>query len=383
MNKIKILYVFAEPFKSGGQEAFAINVYKNIDHSKFSIDLFTPYEFSNQNMKNILKDEDSIIHYDMNFDGKERKINYIIAINRFFKSMQKKYDIIHFNSGSSFALALGAKFAKKNTTAKIILHSHATGINSMKHSIINVLSKSNYKKADMFFGCSKSAGIFRFGNKIVNSKKFAVINNGIDINKFKFNKKIRENFRKKYNISNEMIVIGNVGRLSTEKNQVFLLDVFKKINQKNKKTILFIIGEGDEEERLKSYSKKINISNNVVFLGKKENIENYYQMFDTFVFPSLYEGLGISAIEAQTSGLICFVSEFIPNETMITKKIHKLCIKNGASFWANEILYTLRNSNKDRDNEYEVVKYSGFDITDSIKKLEKIYYNLNGGNLYE
>ena len=88
MNKIKILYVFAEPFKSGGQEAFAINVYKNIDHSKFSIDFFTPYEFSNQNMKNILKDEDSIIHYDMKFDGKERKINYIIAINRFFKSTQ-------------------------------------------------------------------------------------------------------------------------------------------------------------------------------------------------------------------------------------------------------------------------------------------------------
>ena len=373
MGKVRVAEFFGEPLNYGGQESFIIYVYTVIDKKKFNFSFITPFECENVKLKKMIKDNnDELIVCNNEFDSKLRK-KYIITEAK--KYLTNKYDVVHIHSGSVFTLYNVAKIAKKAGIKKVIVHSHATGVSNIKYRIIKALSDLFIDKyADVYFACSKEAGIWKFPQKIVNSNKFHVIKNGIDINNFAYNEKIRETYRNKLNVKNNFVMI-NVARLAEEKNLFFLIDTFKCVHDINKESVLFLVGDGPLKNKLEERIRKLKLEKEIKLLGARNDISELLQAADVFVSTSFYEGLGISIVEAEASGLAVVCPDSIPNDAVITNMCIKYDLKNGPKDWAQKILNFEKYKRIDTQKE---IKKNGYDVCDLAKILERIYGDSNG-----
>lgn len=365
--------VFGEPFYYGGQEAFALNLFEYINHEKFKIDFYTPYGFNNKKAKDLIDIHKSNIFFDnYEFNTKLRKKYFINGFKKFMKNNKNKYDIVHINSGSTFILVNAAKITKKFGVKKVIIHSHASGVFSLKHNITNKIQEPLFKYADVFLSCSHSSAEYRFPTNIVKNKKYEVIFNGIDLKKFKYDETIRNIYRKELNLKKDDILLCNVGRFSFEKNQLFILDILNKLNNTEKFYKLLLVGDGPDEEKIKNKILEYNLSDKVIILNKRSDINNLLMASDLFVFPSLYEGLGIAAIEAIASGLPVVISNNVPINEKLFENVYKI-----KEFDVNCWFDFLCNMNLKR-NLYSInkLKSNGFDIIDTVNKMEKLYFNI-------
>ena len=362
--------MFAEPLSTGGQESFIMNMYENIDKNKVQFDFFTPYYCDNKKMKERIENLGGrIFAQNGSFDIKNRKKIFMKETEKFLKS--NKYDVIHIHSGSVFALAFGSKIAKKNGAKKIIVHSHSSGINNIKYKIIKKISGRIFlKNATHYLACSHMAAEWKFPKKIINKKMYKVLHNGIELDKYKFCEKTREEYRKMLDLQDKFVIC-NIGRLVEQKNQEFLVDVFKEICIKNNNSILLLIGDGEKEEILKSKVKSLGLEDKTIFLKKRSDVNKLLQAADIFVFPSIMEGLGIVAIEAQAAGLPTICSENIPEDANLTPLFNRLKLTDGYSIWAEEILKYI-DFKRTQDN-IQLLKEKGYNAIDCAKNLELIY----------
>ncbi len=360
MSKIKRVLQIGMHDKIGGVEMFLINYYSNIDRSKIQFDFICPYE--HLCFEDKIKELGGNIYYISNF--KKHPLKYYKEIKQIIK--EKKYEIVHINLLSA-ANIIPIIAAKRCKTKRIIVHSHNNGVPSgFLRKLLNNLNKSILRNsANVFLACSFSAGKWMFNNK-----KFTVIKNGISTSKYFFNKMNRKSIRREYGISDDKIVIGMVGRFDEQKNHKFSIELLKKLN--NPKYILFFIGEGILENEIKSIVNKYNLSNRVIFAGKKEDVEKYYSAFDIFILPSLFEGLGIVNIEAQASGLPCLVSSSVPLETKVSQNIYYLDLKS-MNKWI-EMIESI--SKKSFDRSVKSKELLNYDIKKSSKELEQLYIKL-------
>ena len=305
--------------------------------------------------------------YNLNTDRKTIK-GRIIYNHRLYKFLKKNnYDIVHINSGAFFFTFSCTVICKLIGIKKVIVHSHNTPyISKSKKFLIKLLNPLYRKLTNVHMACSKEAATSLF----TKTDDVIIIKNGIDTNEFKFNEKIRNDYRKKLNIENK-IVYGHVGRFDEQKNHIFLIDVFYEI-QKKQDAVLLLVGTGNLENEIKEKVKQLKIENKVLFLGFRKDISNLLNSIDIFLFPSLYEGLPIAAIESQTSGLPTLVSSGITEEANISNNFHKINTFN-IKDWTKEILNIKQ---KDRTNAYENTKEKGFDIKTTAKQLEQIYKDL-------
>lgn len=309
------------------------------------------------------------------------RINSIkeIGIYRYIKQFSKiikefKINIIHIPSSKTAPLALiGAILAK---CEKKILHAHTNDYEFSKKSGFRVrislyfIRFFNNLLSNIRIAPSKEAGKYCFGEKKDN---FILIKNGIDINKYKFSIDIRKKIRKKLGINNSFL-LGSVGRLTYQKNQTFLINIVNTIKNKyNKNVKLLLIGEGKDEKKLKEMVIKLDLEKNVIFFGVSNDIASYYQAIDAFVFPSRYEGLGIVAVESQTSGTKTYISEFVPEDAIISDQLKRLTLEDGYEKWA-EIIW--KNRIGRIDNGVELAKKSGYDESITAKKILDIYMNI-------
>lgn len=365
---IRVLQVFGEPLSNGGQEAFIMNMYESIDKNKVQFDFFTPYYCDNNNMKRRIEElGGNLIVCNKAFD-KSRKINFKKQLSIFLKN--NHYDTIHIHSGSTYVLANGAKISKKYGVNKVIVHSHIAGRNKIKSLLLKLLfSNKLLKNVDYFFSCSRMAAEYKFPYKILKEKKYTVINNGIKYEAFSYNDEIRKEYRNKLNIEN-CFVIGNVGRMEHQKNQEFLIDVFNEVSIRDDAARLLLIGAGTLEQAIRNKITEYGLDSKVIILKNRNDVNNLLQAMDVFAFPSIFEGLGIVAIEAQASGLITICSEFIPEEANITKLFKRVEISEGIEKWVEEILKYKKYKRIDTKKE---IKSCGYDAKDSAKKLEEIY----------
>ena len=366
---VRVLQVFGEPISFGGQEAFVMNIYKTIDKNKVQFDFFTPFYCDNENMKETIEKMGGHVYISgKEFETSKRKMYFINELKKILKKC--KYDIVHINSGSTFVLAYGSKIAKKNNVKKVIAHSHSTGIVNFKYKIIKFLSKNKFKKyTDVYLACSDDAAKWKFPKDVINSKKYIVIKNGIQVDKFIFNNDIRNEIRKKLEINDHDFVIGHVGRFCFEKNHEFIIDIIKTLVEKNPKIKLVLVGKGDTEAYIKEKVKKYKLDNNVTFVGVREDINMMYQAFDIFILPSLHEGLPIVGIEAQTSGLKCLFSDKVPKAIDITGNCKFIPLEK--DLWVKEI-EELKSEYR-RENMEIKVREANFDIKCVISEIEKIY----------
>ena len=337
----------------GGQETFIMNVYRNIDRSKYQFD-FVVSEKGRGYYDSEIESLGGHIYYVPPI--KKNVIKRCMELSHIIKN--NGYKIVHRHS--AFSIAFIDLLVSKLCGVKVrIIHSHADYDPHVSHILFRRLV---YRFSTHRFSCSDKAGDWMFGK----NKKYTVIFNGIDTDKFRFNQLKRLIKRNDLNIAQGYNLIGHVGRLTQEKNHVFLLKVFAKILEYQNNTILAIVGDGELKDDLIKYCEDLNIKENVIFCGQQSHVEDYLSAFDYFFFPSLHEGLGISLIEAEVNGLACFVSDKINEEAIINQNVRKLPLD--VDVWVDE--YIKSNLKRFLMEESIVKKY---DIDNTIKRLQVTY----------
>lgn len=366
MKKIKILYEGLSE-NLGGIETFIYNLYKNIDKEKFEI--------------SFLLDEKVKIPFQEEYENGgckfyrigNRKSNYF----KYLKDlkavyMNNKFDIIHINI-MSYSVFERITYACKYSNASIIVHSHNGGFSrSCKYKKTILLDKigrifvKKYEKKIIKVACGEKAGKFAFKDN-----KFTIFYNGIDIEKFKFSEENRFKIRNFMNIKDDTVVIGLVAMFSNPKNHTFLIDIFKEYFKLNNNSKLVLVGEGYLKKEIEEKVKSLNLIENVIFLGKRLDVNLLYSAMDIYVMPSLYEGLSISLCEAQINGLRCYTSDSVDKSSDITGNVEFISLKDDALTWAKKI-----NENHFRD-KYVLKKIPEEFISErSYKKIFDFYKNL-------
>lgn len=374
MNQpIRILQVIGI-MNRGGAEAIIMNLYRKIDRSKVQFD-FVENSFERAAFDDEIEYLGGRIYRCPHFNGK----NYFLYKKwwkSFFKEHIGEYHIIHGHLGSTAAIYL--KIAKNNGLFTIA-HSHSSGNDhSIGHYLYQILSYKTRYIADYFFACSKVAGKDRYGEKVVTSSNFSVLNNAIDTNAFSFNEQTRNRIRKDMTLEDD-IVIGHVGRLIPVKNHRFLLQVFKHISLEIENVKMLCVGDGELKSELQLQAIELGIADKVIFTGLRTDVNDLIQAMDFFVFPSLYEGLPVSLVEIQVSGLPCVISDKVPDESILTDNLVTIVsLEESAEEWAQRIISRLGEKRYSRKDE---IIAKGYDISTTSRQLMDFYINIE--NKYE
>lgn len=370
MEKIKILSIISNDMSSGGVEAYLYNVYSYIDMSDLQIDIFVPGRIMSDIYRTALENKGcKFFQGNINSGGRVRYFEIYKAINCHLR--KNKYDVIHVNTGAITTEAICLLTAKKKHIRSKIAHSHGTvipggAIQELSRKIMRLIicHCSDYK-----LGCSTSAIRSLFGDK--GAKNAIVAKNGIEVQKYKYTVEARNAIRREYRWDNKY-VIGSVGRLSEEKNPIFLLELFRYIHTKNSDAILVYFGEGGLHSVIADRIKEYKLEEFVFLHGVKNNINEIMQGLDVLVLPSIREALGIVNIEAQTTGLSCVVSDAVPREVDITGLVSFLSLSDSISKWADVVMDVgMKKERKDRSKE---VINAGYSIKDTARIIDKIYH---------
>ena len=353
----------------GGVEAVVMNYYRYIDKSKIQFDFICDEDSTNIPYEEIEKLGGKVIL----IPPYQKLFRYHKELKRILKEGNYKIVHSHINTLSVFSL-FAAKCAKVPVR---IAHSHSTTNKKEKKKNLmkQVLKPFSKLFATDYMCCSELAGRWLFGDKLYDEGKIYLLNNAIDLHKFEYNEKIREEVRKELNIDEKTFVMGHIGRFVTVKNHKFLLEVFHAIYKENKNSILLLAGQGPLKEKIEQKVKEMNLDKAVQFLGQRSDANRLYQAMDVFVLPSLYEGLPVVGVEAQAAGLLCVLSDDMTKETKVLETTTFLSLNEGAKKWAD----TIDNATKqfERKNMLNEMAQKGFDIQKEVKKLEEIYRKLD------
>lgn len=368
---IKVLEMFGEPITYGGQESVVYNMLSSKKYcDKFNIDLFTPYFADNINLIDLVEKNGGKVHSQgIVFETNDNRLKLQKTVEKFFKT-NNTYDVVHIHSGSLTTMYVYAKIAKKYGIKNVIVHSHIARKNKniIREIIRIIICFLLHNKVDYYLGCSKEAITTKFGNSLDN---YYIINNGIDIEKFKFDKNIRNEMRNKYKIG-DMIVIGSLGRISNQKNNVFMVDILSKLSQYNDNVVLLMVGDGEDLEKVKRKVSNSGLEKKVIFTGTQKETYKYYQMFDIFILPSIFEGLPVTSIEAQISGLPTLISDTITKECCISNLTKFLSI-NYTNLWVDEINNIIDNVNLDDLRQNAIIDFDKYDKTKTFIKVFDLY----------
>jgi glycosyltransferase involved in cell wall biosynthesis len=353
MEKIKVLEIVPN-MQQGGLENLIMNILRNIDKEKYEVHFlyhYTSEYFFDREIGNL----GGIIHK-CSFREDKNLFKYVKFLNEFFN--KNSFDVVHSHMLSTSFFTL--KYARKYGCKVLINHAHnSTTEKTLKGIIKRIMISKASKYANVYLACSKEAGEFAYPNK-----NYIIINNCIDLEKFKYSEENRIKIRKKLNIKDSDIVFGNIGRLNIQKNQIFLIEAFSKIKLSNAK--LMIIGFGELKEEIEKKINELNIKNKVILL---ENVQTelYYSAMDCFVLTSKFEGFPLTAVEAQANGCPCIFSSNITDKVKINPNVQFLNIDN-VEEWTNKFndFYDERISNISNSlREY--------DINNLMKIINKIY----------
>jgi glycosyltransferase involved in cell wall biosynthesis len=340
-----------------------MNYYMHIDRTKYQFDFFVENTSRLINKDKIRK-----------MGGRVFIIPHYLNVFKYMKVLRKyfekgKYDIVHSNMNSLSVFTL--KAAKKAGVPIRIAHSHSTSNKRecKRDFIKNLLRPFSRKYATHYFACSENAGRWLFGNKTFDEGKVTVINNAIDLERFKFSPKWREEIRAQYDVDDKFVV-GTVGRFVTQKNQLFLIDIFNEYLKINPDAALLLVGDGPLHNKLRDKVKKYALGDRVIFAGVHKHTERYFAAMDCFVFPSLYEGFGMTFLEAQVGGLKCVGSTMVPSEAAIKDHAIRLPLNAPIDEWASSIESTKCET---RATAYEGFVGSKYDISVEAAKLETLY----------
>lgn len=365
---IRVAHVIGK-WLGGGVESVVMNYYKHIDREKIQFDFICDNDSTNIPYEEIKKLGGNVIL----ISPYQKLFKYHKELKKVLKKGKYKIVHSHINTLSVFSL-----FAAKCVGIPIrIAHSHSTTNKKekKKNLLKQVLRPFSKMFATDYMCCSELAGRWLFGNKEYDKGNVYLLNNAIDLDKFKYDEKFRKEKRRELNIDDDdTLVIGHVGRFVEQKNHRFLIDVFNEIHKEKENSILLLVGQGPLIDEIKEKVKNLELEDKVKFLGQRDDMHELYQSFDVFCLPSLYEGLPVVGVEAQSSGLLCFFSEDMTKETKILDSTVFISLTKTPMEWAEKILKKVKIYKK-HDTIREISKY-GFNIKVEYPKLENKYLSL-------
>ena len=298
------------------------NVYSHIDRDRVQFDFLSPYISTYDVHREEIETMGGRI-YQLGITGNklERKIRLYPGVKGFMK--QHPYQIVHINSGNFFFDLVVAKAVKDAGIKNIIVHSHSVEDprdSALKKATIQMLKPTLERQLTARCACSTSAARYMFLDRIVDEGGVNIVRNGMEVKKFEYNEAVREDVRRELGIQDKH-VLGHVGRFFPGKNQAFLVKVFARLAERDPYAVLILVGDGEELPRVREQVKQMGLVDSVYFLGVRTDVQRYYQAFDAFAFPSMWEGLGMVLVEAQIAGLHCVASTGVPKEADVTGNV--------------------------------------------------------------
>lgn len=355
----------------GGIETMIMNLYRNIDRNKVQFDFLAHYgreAVYNDEIRRMggriyempaLKDDTHVYYW--------RLFSYIRALNHFFKE-HKEYRVIHGHMTNTASIYM--PIAKKHGVTCRIAHSHnAHGKAGLLGAVTDILQRPIYKNATDWFACSKAAAYWFYPKEEVDAGKVTVLANAVDADKFRYSAAKRKEMRETLGVDGK-IVIGCVARFRPEKNHMFLIDVLQEILKTEPNAVLMFAGEGPAEQDVKKHAMELGIEDKVLFLGMRTDIPDVLQAMDVFTLASLWEGLPVTGIEAQAAGLYCVVSDGVTDEMNAIDMVQYIPLSEPKRVWADALLSAAQ---KKRQDTYEKIKSSGYDIHTTAPWLQNFY----------
>ena len=365
-GQIRILHVLGG-LGVGGAECRIIDLYRNMDREKIQFDFLVHYSPEKTGKKSPTSDELMAVREPDYFDNSVYKLGgrifclpkfvgtnmaeYKAAVKKFFDSHKDEWKVVQGHMTSTAAIYL--PIAKKSGVPICIAHARSAGVDAgIKGMATKLLRRPLQKEGitDYNFACSTEAGISVFGENLMKAGAVRIIPNAVDIKHFAYNPQLRDKIRNELGVSNAL-VIGHVGSFRYAKNHEFLINVFAQIcrmldnddlNQYSMlhgmRIRLLMLGRGPLMEETQKLAEKLHVYDRCIFAGNKSNASDYYQAMDYFCFPSRYEGLQGSVVEAQAAGLQCLVSDSVTPEVNVTELVSMMSINSEPRDWARKIL---------------------------------------------
>lgn len=368
MKTKRVLHI-TDGMNRGGIETFIMNVYRSIDRDLIQFDFLISFPDKCDYEDEILKLGGRIYR---TTPKKEGIVKFIRNTNKLLKHMPN-YEVVHIHV-SSLASALSWILTKVRKAPVRIFHSHNTQNKKDLKSVLRKIGQGIVKyNSEYLCACSREAGEFLFGSR--QRTQFITINNGIDSNKFFYDVKSRNLLRSDLNLENKL-VIGHVGRFNEQKNHEFIIEIFDKVNKKDNNTILLLVGKGELESKIRKKVKLLNLEESVLFLGLRDDINKILNGMDIFLMPSFHEGLPVVGVEAQATGIKCFMSDSITREVDIAGLVEFINLDKSPEFWAERIL---KSKGYDRCNKTQAINDYEFDIKQVVQKLSNLYEKKEAG----
>ncbi len=409
---IRVLHVFGR-LGLGGAESRIMDLYRHMDRTKVQFDFLVHTDATVNGTKCPTSEQLMAVREPDYFDEDVKKLGgriyalprfngtnssaYKKAVEQFFDKHKMEWNVVqgHMTSTAAIYLPIAKKVGRIPITAA---HVRSAGTDPGIKGLATDFLRGPLKKkgtADYLFACTEEAGRRVYGNKLVDNGGVYVIHNAIDVSRFAFDPEMRSQLRGELGLDNA-IIIGHVGSFRYAKNHEFLLRVYSALSQmvamdedgeyamlKGMPLRLMLLGDGPLRPEMEDLARRLHISDEVLFMGNKSNIKDYYQVMDYFVFPSHYEGLPGTVVEAQTSGLQCLISDTISKEVCITDLVEQKNIKEKPEIWAKKILKDLMEPNLlagNRDSSQRKLIHlatkAGYDVNQQAREMT--YFYLNG-----
>ena len=314
----------------GGVEATVMNHYRHIDRSQVQFDFIVQTD-STMVPKDEIESLGGRVFYVPPYSN---PVKYVNACRKLFQQIHPRIVHSHMNAVSVFTLMA----AKQAGVPVRIAHSHSTSNPNEKAKTLvkNVLRPFSKVYPTHLAACGDYSARWLFGDQTVDQGKVKIIRNAIELDRFAFDEEARTRLRKEIEASDDIRVIGQVGRFSAQKNQLFSLDVLAELVKKNPRVLLVFLGIGDDMDKVKAKAHDLGLSDHVRFLGMRSDVNEWYSAFDVLLFPSLYEGLPLTAVEAQVSGLPLVVSDKVPKEAdLIPSLVRRISLDAGIESWVS------------------------------------------------
>lgn len=355
---MKRLLCIVSGMNAGGAETFLMKIYRSIDRSRYQMDFCVQIQQKG--------------FYDDEIESMGGRIFHIPCKSKSFFQYRKalaalirreKYQSVLRITSNAFGF-LDLKIAKK-AGAKVCIarssnSSDGKGWKAILAHKIGRLLFSRY--VDVRLAPSDLAGIYTFGEKAYRSGKVRLLQNGIDLNVYRFDPNARKEIRAEFGIE-DRLVIGHIGRFSRQKNHCFLLDVFAKIYEKRPDAVLLLVGKGELEENICAKAEELGIAKAVIFTGVRSDVPALLSAMDVFAFPSLYEGMPNTVIEAQATGLPCLIADTITKEANVTGQVQYLSLES-AEEWSREAILL---AGENRTDPRDLLREKGYDINAVVR----------------
>lgn len=365
MKPIRILHELAK-LDVGGVEVLLMNVYRNLDREKVQFDF--------------------LVHRQDGFYEKEvialggriyrcapfhplKHTDYLRSMDDFFR-LHPEYKILHAHSDLNM---WPLRSAQRNRVPVRIAHSHNVKTNVNLKLFFMFYQKLWTKQyATHKFACSMEAARWAY-NKNVKPEEVRIIKNAIPISQFTPDEAVRNEYRKKLNLEGHLVV-GHVGRFVPQKNHMFLIDILDKLRAVRADAVLVLVGEGPLTGQVRAEIKKRGLEKHVLLLGLRGDVNRIMQAFDVFVFPSIFEGLGIAVIEAQAARLATICSDQVPREAKLTELVQYISLKKTAGEWADAVCRAAaQKSSGPPGDVHDAIRAAGYDISHMAMELQDFY----------